>query len=119
MKEAESTRQERIGAMRRILDFLEANPEFPEPHSLKGMTAYVSSIDAKQNIAKCARMLGTFEKSANAADFIITRDFGGAYLTAYTSRSNVCEKKLVTETVTHEVWECPDSLLEFEAAVEA
>lgn len=120
MNDTNLTRQEKIDAMRRVLDFLAENPKFPVPASMGHLDIYIPSWNdgkGKQELAACARMLGTFEKAPDESYFKIRRDFGGASIEVRIDRSAVCEKKTVTKTVTVDEWQCPDSLLEFDAAV--
>jgi hypothetical protein len=126
-----------IDGLRELADFLE---RAPRPERLIDRRDAVRLIDyqlSRSLLVERERELGgPWEKGRLGTDdtyFYLTRRFGPHEVTLYTDRSNVCERVVITETVTREVpdpdappvpmvtvteevervsWRCPESLLE-------
>ena len=87
-------RQSKIEGLRRLADFLEANPDFALPYDF---TAELSVyVDGKESFVNHARMLRTGTKGSNDTFFYFTHDFGGGInVQIVESRNVMCEKVIV------------------------
>ena len=121
-KPTELTNQQKMSAgLRELADFLDEHPKFRLPRLNR-----FYSVDTRDEFFELAKQFGPFTKSFDDDDFEITRWFGSIELTFFTSRENVCTRRVVgqewedgspakpaTEGRMVDVveWDCPDHLL--------
>jgi hypothetical protein len=120
------TNREFADSLRKVADFYEANPDFPQ---------FLDEINVferggREALARQARCFGHCEKDVDDVWFMVKRDFGQIRLVLNAYRDKVCERVLVrTEEVPEHIipaiaeeivpahkkeiyeWKCPDSLL--------
>lgn len=130
-----------IDGLRQLADIAEQHPEIIANQSLAvfhGFYDWQDEGDPLESMTEFARSLGgRWEKNIDAQDdFRLEQQFGPHKLALYTSRENVCERIVRTETVTREIpdpdapppppvplitvteevetvtWVCPESVLE-------
>jgi hypothetical protein len=113
--------------LRQLADWFDKHPEVPVPSGLKADSCsyycYLYAEEFKEALPK----LGAFKKVYNEYDFEAVIEVAGFKIAYYTSRENVCTKKVVSKKFVPEVvvpqriiaaheedvieWECGDSLL--------
>lgn len=114
-------RRDAIAAMRRICDFLEANPEFTMPSSFSG-PVQVQNWDGDEHndgeqrewFLRQAAMLGPDVRATQKDEyFYLRRDFGGTNLCLMCHRTYLCDSKDVEVKVVKErrlLLRCPDEV---------
>lgn len=116
-----------VASLRRLVEFLEQNPEVPTPYI--GDRLFIFCYENVE-LFKRVRSLGGFNaKNADDNDFIMSRDFGEFKLELCVDREKVCHRvqkgtRVVEATPERTVpaqpareepiyeWVCPDSILE-------
>jgi len=110
-------RQTEIDDMRKVLDFLEANPDIGDP--------YLTSIDIfaeAEDIKTIAKALGKADKKILGSTFMLVKKFGTMKLEVNFERNQVCERRVVgTKEIEEQIiparvvdvveWDCPESIL--------
>ena len=108
-------------SLREIAAFYEAHPEMPQPENINVPIWATYPSSSRPRFLSAAKDLGTFTKVPPSPGddyfFTIERKFDGFPFHVTTRRAEICRK--VTKTVEIESWECPDSLLEELAKLEA
>ena len=98
------TPTEYADSLRLIADFYEAHEDFPLPHvSSIGMDIF--SVYTTDELAACARALGTVEKFTVGANlFGIRRQFGALRLEVIVNREIACTRRVIgTEEIPEHV----------------
>jgi hypothetical protein len=115
-------RAEKIRAMRRLLTFVEANPELPLPY-FSQLDAFAHLDDDGYEVKELTRIMSPCTKRGMGTFFTLIRDFGaGVMLHLNFPREDVCERVVIgTEEVPEKVipahvqeiveWKCPDGIL--------
>lgn len=121
---AELTDQQKMSqGLRELADFLDEHPEFPSPP----IGAIYIRCYNRAELVRCAKLFKPFEKSIDSGgDYVLARKFGPLSIKLYTSRANVCTRRVVgqeweegkpareaTEGRMVDVlkWTCPDNIL--------
>jgi hypothetical protein len=114
-----ATREEKMDGLRELLDWLDANPEFPVPFWL----TYEHTIyaDDEADLLAKRKILGRqVDKVVGNQKFGFSRKFGPIDVEVVIARDVVCERKVVgtreipaTEARTEDIveWVCPESFL--------
>lgn len=97
-------RQERINDVRKMLDFLEANPEVKLPRSMDRFAIWF--FGEKNTFLESVKHFGTCEKPIVDKELHVTKTFGGVKLVAEVNRDAVCVKKSVKRLVEVDQWDC-------------
>jgi hypothetical protein len=97
-------RQETINDVRKMLDFLEANPEIKLPNRLAQPQIWF--FGDKDGFLRSVRAFGACEKKVDGHEIHVTKTFGSVKLVAEVNRDAVCIKKTVMKTVPVEEWDC-------------
>ena len=111
-------REQFVAGLRELLDFLEANPDFPTPLCC---SAHVNAEDLA-TLLRFRSMLGSTTKHSLDNLFWLSHSFGPIRIGVMVDRGRVCERRVTTKTRpainlperTVEVveWVCPESILQ-------
>jgi len=115
-------REQVIGSLRAVADFLEQNPSAPVPH-IGEITAFVNTVeDVKGELRRIVKEVpGPWKKAVMESFYSIVKDFGAFTYEVTALRHQVCRKietgevKVIPaqeeKVVPKYRWECDDSLL--------
>lgn len=110
MNVTQEFKDERVAALRKMADWLEAAPlDLPIPHQLfgqvysgrmEGPNGIKYDLDSTVGMALIANAAGNVDKEVNGSHFKLVRDFGGGIKIEWVAyRETVCEKVVIGKKV--------------------